>query len=306
MLPSYVLNKIKTQLPQLDQLYSDLFDGGKGIRAHLVQDVCSKLNKSKEDANFLSEMVENIHHCSLLHDDVIDASLFRRNKKSAWAQFSRKKAILAGDYLLAHTALKLSSYGSLELLKVTSQTIKDMVKGEWLQQEILMKETLKELDHIHILKTATLFSWCLRAPFLCQKEIDTSLQGKLIEIGIIFGQLFQRADDAMDFNIHNKEQKPAFKDLKEGYLNYFGVFLREQAGKKYNASLRQCRSASDLENLLGREKIEEYTQSFDNINKDLMKKCISKIDNLKSMLKPDQESLIPSLKEWLSRLYLRD
>ena len=275
------------------------------MRARLVRDLSKCLCLSKEDTILLCESIENIHHSSILHDDVIDASQMRRNRMATWVKFSKQEAILAGDYLMAQVSFRISDYGNLPLLKLTSTAIKNMVKGEWLQQEQLGRESFATLDQVHIFKTSALFEWCVRAPFLIVGKTETALHSLLTEIGNTFGQLFQRADDAIDFGIRNKESKKEFKDLEEGYLNFFGVYLQENAGIKNKKALRSCRNLSQLKHFIGEKNLQQQIQAFDKMNEQLMSQCYQKIEKLSVFLQSDQQKLISVLQSWIPRLYLR-
>lgn len=291
------------QAHTLNEVYKDLFNGGKGLRACLTKDIASQLGLSKNESSLLEESVEGIHHSSILHDDVLDSSRLRRNRLTAWVKFSKNKAILAGDYLLAQVSFKISEYGNLELLKLTAITIKKMVQGEWLQSENLGKETLQNLDKIHTLKTSSLFQWCLKAPFFCCHKNNKNLHNILDHIGCIFGRLFQRSDDLMDFGFRNKENKDVFKDLKEGYLNFFGVFLQENTPMKGEKDLRLCRNMEDLKKLLSDKELEKQIASFDQQNKQLILECETHIDKLSELL--SHKSLGETLKSWCNKLYFR-
>ena len=292
-----------SQAHTLNEVYKDLFNGGKGLRACLTRDIAQHLGLSKSESSLLEESVEGIHHSSILHDDVLDSSLLRRNQLTAWVKFSKNKAILAGDYLLAQVSFKISEYGNLELLKLTSITIKKMVQGEWLQSENMGKETLKTLDKIHTLKTSSLFQWCLKAPFFCCHKNNKNLHNILDHIGCIFGQLFQRSDDLMDFGFRNKENKDVFKDLKEGYLNFFGVFLKENISLKDEKDLRLCRNMEDLKKLLSDKELNKQTSNFDQQNKQLILECETYIDKLVELL--SHKPLGDTLKSWCNKLYFR-
>ena len=295
----------RTQLPKLDQLYQELFAGGKGVRARLVKDISECLHLPPEGTALLCESVESIHHSSILHDDVIDASRVRRNRLAAWVKFSKREAILAGDYLMAQVSFRISESGNVHLLKLTSSAIKKMVQGEWLQRELIGRETLKGLNQVHIWKTSALFEWGLKAPFLFLHDHQPSLQALLGEIGVIFGQLFQRADDAIDFGVRNKENKKEFKDLQEGYLNFFGVYLREKIPIKNIQKLRACRNLQQLKEITGESVLKEQVQAFDHINQQLSDVCLHRIDQLEGCLNKKQKKLIPILKSWTKKLYLR-
>ncbi len=294
---------IDSQVHTLNEIYKELFNGGKGLRAHLTRDISRHLDLSVNESSLLEESVEGIHHSSILHDDVLDSSRLRRNQLTTWVKFSKNKAILAGDYLLAQVSFKISEYGNLDLLKLTSTTIKQMVQGEWFQSENLGRETLKSLNQVHILKTSPLFQWCLKAPFFCCNKNNTYLHKILDHIGCIFGQLFQRSDDMMDFGFRNKENKDVFKDLNEGYLNFFGVFLKENTHIKDVKSLRSCRNSEDLKKLFGEEELKKQVDNFDEWNRKLILECEKSIDKLSTLV--SHKDLGHTLKSWCNTLYFR-
>ena len=95
-------------------------------------------NLKKNHNNYinLAAATELIHVASLLHDDVLDNSLKRRNKGTINADFDNKYAILAGDFLFGK-AFKLittidSSYNN-HITSLVASTTNLMVEGEILQ-----------------------------------------------------------------------------------------------------------------------------------------------------------------------------
>ena len=214
-------------LPKLNSLYDDLFSGGKGFRSKLVQMIGGPIGLSQDTQHLLCQTIEFIHNASLLHDDLIDGSTLRRGKPAAWSKYTPEYAVLAGDYLLARVMVNLSGYGNIKLVQFTSETISDLLEGEWLQDSVVgdFFVSLEQLDRIHNLKTASLFKWCLRAPFIAAENYDETLHRTLDEMGTLLGQLFQRSDDLLDYDIRNDEGKAILGDLKSGYLNSFGAFI---------------------------------------------------------------------------------
>jgi hexaprenyl-diphosphate synthase len=81
----------------------------------------------------LAEITEMIHTASLLHDDVIDISMTRRNSATANAEFGNKMAILAGDFLLARASLALARLRNLEVVELLATVISNLVEGEFMQ-----------------------------------------------------------------------------------------------------------------------------------------------------------------------------
>ncbi len=286
--------KIPKELPKMQQLYTDLFAGGKGFRAALVMQVAESLMIPKDQSTLLARCIEFIHNSSLLHDDFVDQAPLRRGKPAAWHEYGSGYAVLAGDYLLARVMKELSEQGSLELINYTSQAILDLVEGEWLQDATLNRIdiTQEEINRIHIKKTSSLFSWCFKAPALLLKESKDEDKETLLKIGELFGLLLQRSDDLLDFNIRNFEGKTYFTDIQSGYFNSFMIevtkdFSDEKKRKVFDfKSLEDFKTYFDtnLENELKSfdlkstkilEELKQLILSFNFFNKDFQKDLIS-------------------------------
>ena len=179
-------------LPKLNTLYDDLFSSGKGFRSKLISNIGGHLRLTEDQIKLLCQTIEFIHNASLLHDDLIDRSHLRRGKPAAWLKFNPEYAVLAGDYLLARVMVNLSNYGAISLIKYTSETISDLLEGEWLQDSLVGDWGVKmhQLDQVHKLKTASLFKWCFRAPFIIAEKEDEELHKSLSLMGDIMGSSF--------------------------------------------------------------------------------------------------------------------
>ena len=92
----------------------------------------------------LAEITEMIHTASLLHDDVIDVSMTRRNAPTANAEFGNKMAILAGDFLLARASIALARLRHVEVVELMSTIISNLVEGEFMQ---LRNSALEGTEH---------------------------------------------------------------------------------------------------------------------------------------------------------------
>jgi len=294
-------------LPKLNKLYDDLFSAGKGFRSRLIQIVSSHLHVDKKSQHLLAQTIEFIHNASLLHDDLIDRSPLRRSKTAAWLKYSPEYAVLAGDYLLARVMVNLSRYGNLRLIQYTSEIISDLLEGEWIQDSLMRDWDvgLAQLDQVHNLKTASLFKWCLKAPFLCIENYDDLVHHILEELGGILGLLFQRSDDLLDFNVRNYEGKHVLGDLKSGYFNSFSAFLTNNMNAEQKTRFRNCATIEELENVLGPGKLQAAVADFDKINKRFIDLYFHQCEMLKGYLKPEQQSLITDLKKLPEPLYWR-
>jgi octaprenyl-diphosphate synthase len=294
-------------LPKLNSLYDDLFSAGKGFRSKLIQRIGKHLRLNQRHEHLLAQTIEFIHNASLLHDDLIDRSPLRRSKTAAWLKYSPEYAVLAGDYLLARVMVNLSRNGNLRLIQYTAEMISDLLEGEWIQDSLVRdwNVQLNQLDQVHDLKTASLFKWCLRAPFIAQENYDEQLHQTLDEMGTLLGLLFQRGDDLLDFDIRNDEAKALLGDLKSGYLNSFGAFLSREFNADKKQQLRKCETLGAVKELVGPDNFAKAVQDFDAMNTQVIELYEHKAKSLEGFLKPEARGLIADLSDLPSVLYFR-
>lgn len=295
-------------LPKLSKLYDDLFTGGKGFRAKLIKMMADNLSLDARAEHLLAQTIEFIHNASLLHDDLVDRSHLRRGKTAGWLKYTPEYAVLAGDYLLARVMVNLSAHGNIRLVQYTSEIISDLLEGEWLQDSVVgdFFVTLEQLDRIHNLKTASLFKWCIRAPFLAQERYDTELHQILEEMGTLLGQLFQRSDDLLDYDIRNNEGKAILGDLKSGYLNSFGAFVCKGMSRQQIDQIVKSQTLQDYyTNVGGKAQFDQKILEFDEMNKGLIQLYEHHLERLKKHLKPGEEKLIAQLRPLTDILYWR-
>lgn len=294
-------------LPKLNSLFDDLFSTGKGFRSKLIHLVGKHLDLKERDEHLLAQTIEFIHNASLLHDDLIDRSPLRRSKTAAWLKYSPEYAVLAGDYLLARVMVNLSRYGNLRLIQYTAEMISDLLEGEWIQDSLVKdwNVQLNQLDKVHDLKTASLFKWCLRSPFIAQENYEENLHQILGEMGALLGLLFQRGDDLLDFDIRNDEGKALLGDLKSGYFNSFAAFLAKDFSEAKKQDLRKCETLDQVKTLVGMEEFLKTTEAFDEMNRQVIALYEHKAHSLKSFLEPRQLGLVSDLIGLPSLLYFR-
>ncbi len=294
-------------LPKLNSLYDDLFSSGKGFRSKLIQVFGKHLGLSSRQEHLLAQTIEFIHNASLLHDDLIDRSNLRRSKTAAWLKYSPEYAVLAGDYLLARVMVNLSRYGNLRLIQYTAEIISDLLEGEWIQDSLVSdwNVQLRQLDQVHDLKTASLFKWCLRAPFIAKENYDENLHQTLEEMGTLLGTLFQRGDDLLDFDIRNDEGKALLGDLKSGYLNSFAAYLARNLSADKKQQLRGCTELAQVKELVGLENFNHTVQSFDDMNRQVISLYAHKAKSLERYLLASELGLINELMGLPEVLYFR-
>ncbi len=291
-------------LPKLNQLYDQLFEGGKGFRARLVSQIAEFVSLDASTTSLLAQTVEFIHNSSLLHDDLIDKAPMRRGKAAAWMEYGPEYTVLAGDYLLARVVLNLSQHGHIGLVQITGKALSDLLEGEWLQDSIRhdVSVTWEQMDRIHRLKTSSLFSWCIKAPFVF-KNYGDDIVNLLSEMGDDLGALLQRSDDLLDFNIRNAEGKTTFTDLKAGYLNLFSIALFQTPEQRQKAF--KVQSIEQVYELVGQQKFEHVLNAFDTKNAKLIAEVVQKATKIqeKCNLSPDFVEFVEAV---ATKIYWRD
>lgn len=295
-------------LPKLNRLYDDLFEGGKGFRSLLTQKVAGPLGLDQKAIQLLCQTIEFIHNASLLHDDLIDRSNLRRGKTAAWLKFTPEYAVLAGDYLLARVMTNLSSYGNIQLVQFTSQTISELLEGEWIQDSLVgdFELSFDQLTQVHNLKTASLFRWCLYSPFIAVENHDENIRNLIFDMGTTLGLLFQRSDDLLDYDIRNYENKAILGDLKSGYLNSFGAFLCDHSETPgLRERIAQVQSLGELKQLVGEDYFDGCIERFDEVNQELIALYQHKLQLLSESLSDQQKVICKNLAPLPELLYWR-
>ena len=160
-------------------------------------------------------LIEILHTATLIHDDVVDESNYRRGFFSVNALWKSKYSVLIGDYLLSK-GLELSvNNNDFKFLGILSQAVKNMSEGEITQLKKSKTLNINEKDYFKIInqKTASLFSSC------CEMGSSSSGANKknillMREFGSLVGQAFQIRDDLFGYLSHDIG-KPSLNDFKQ-------------------------------------------------------------------------------------------
>ena len=212
-----------------------LKSGGKRIRPLLTlgsAKLCGYENGNR-DVN-LAACIELIHNATLLHDDVIDNSYFRRGVKTSNAIWGNQSSILVGDYLLSRCFEMMVEDGSQEILKLLSSTSSKIAQGEVLQLEYKGEIDILEEIYFNIInsKTAALFAAAAKVG-ACIANKSKKEKDALESYGKNIGLAFQIADDALDYYstkaIFGKE---IGKDFYEGKVTLPIIFLFQKANSE--------------------------------------------------------------------------
>lgn len=201
--------------------------GGKRIRPLLV--IYSGLIFGENTPELLQTAVasELIHMASLIHDDIVDNSVLRRNRPSINSIWGNNFAVLGGDYLFAKAFGILASKRLNCSMEYMVEAIQSMCLGEIVQAEdrFNCECSLEEYYEKIACKTAILLKCCCQAGAAAQNA--TSEEIELIgEYGLNLGLAFQITDDILDLcGSSELTGKPKREDLRQGIISMPIIYL---------------------------------------------------------------------------------
>lgn len=257
---SYIRNSLRRHTYQEDlyEIATYYFDGnGKAIRPLVVILMARAINYHmyKEDGGLLSSqreiamISEMIHTASLVHDDVIDQSDFRRGKPSVNVMWNHKQVTMAGDFVLAVASMMLARLRNNDVTLILSQVVTDLVQGEFMQ--LGSKETENE-RFAHYLtktyrKTASLIANAVKAVAVLGGAAD-QLSELSYQYGRNLGLAFQLVDDLLDFVSSSAAMgKPTAADLKLGLATAPVLFACEKYPELNPMIMRRFQEPGDVE-----------------------------------------------------------
>ena len=225
---------LKTTVPLLDKIMHYIIKRkGKQMRPMFVF-LCAKLfGETKESAYTAASLIELLHTATLVHDDVIDESNFRRGVFSINALWKNKISVLVGDFLLSRGLLLAVEKNEFELLKIVSHAVKDMSEGELLQIEKTRKLNITEEVYFEIIrkKTATLISACCAAGASSSETSSENISQMKI-FGEKVGIAFQIKDDLFDYTQSPLIGKPTGLDIREKKMTLPLIYTLNQVNKQ--------------------------------------------------------------------------
>jgi geranylgeranyl pyrophosphate synthase len=166
----------------------------------------------------LAASVELLHTATLVHDDVIDNADTRRGRPTVNSVFQNSTTVMLGDFLFAHAADQVVRTDELRVVKLFSQTLMVMAKGE-IRQDMAAYDSRQTIrDYLARIggKTASLFSTACEGGAIVAGEPDDHVAA-LRDYGYNFGMAFQVVDDVLDYSGEAEETgKSLGDDLAEG------------------------------------------------------------------------------------------
>lgn len=238
----YINEYVTSEIKLIPEVAHHLIDsGGKRFRPLLLL-ICARLCGYNGESRFpMATVMEFIHTATLLHDDVIDQASIRRGKTSANQIFGNAISILVGDFLCFKSYMLMTEIGSLDILKLISETGDIMSEGEVFQLSKCGDINLTEDEYFSIIekKTAVLISASCAAGAILgsapREKIDA-----LAQFGRNAGMAFQITDDILDYMAKGEEfGKSIGKDMEEGKITLPLIFTIKQSTEEEKNKIKE-------------------------------------------------------------------
>ncbi|HBM90834.1 MAG TPA: farnesyltranstransferase [Rhodospirillaceae bacterium] len=216
-----ILERMDSDVPLISDLAQHVISaGGKRLRPLLALAVARLCDYEGTRHQKLATSVEFIHTATLLHDDVVDASLLRRGSSSANALFGNQASVLVGDFLFSRAFHLMVEDGSLEVLRILSNASAVISQGEVLQLVTQRDTATSEQAYLDIIsaKTAELFASACRVGAVVANKTAAE-DDALRTFGLNLGIAFQIVDDVLDYSaVQEKLGKTIGDDFREGKI----------------------------------------------------------------------------------------
>lgn len=188
---------------------------GKQMRPMFVFLTASTVGQIKDPTYRGASLIELLHTATLVHDDVVDESTYRRGFFSVNALWKNKIAVLVGDFLLSRGMLLSIDHEDFDLLKIVSEAIREMSEGEILQMEKAKRLDITEDVYYEVIrqKTASLITACCKVG-AASTGADSETIRLMGEFGEKVGMAFQIKDDLFDYGTQ-EIGKPLGIDIRE-------------------------------------------------------------------------------------------
>lgn len=204
--------------------------GGKRIRPLIVLLSARLCGETNPDTIKYAVLLELLHTATLIHDDVVDNTMERRNQQSVNAKFDNRIAVLLGDYILALAIQLGARTNNSEVMNILSDLSKDLVEGELRQLVSSNESIVSESRYFDIIwkKTAALISACTELGAISAKANSEKVK-KLRLIGEKLGLCFQIRDDIFDYFEQGNIGKPTGNDIREGKITLPLIYALQNA-----------------------------------------------------------------------------
>lgn len=209
--------------------------GGKRLRPALALFGAKFHSFDLEKVIPLAATLELIHMASLVHDDVVDASMTRRGKPTVKAMWGNRISTHIGSYLFAKSLILISKYNDTPLItEVLAETSVKMSQGEIIQisSSFDINQSIRNYFYRIRSKTALLIAASAQLGAVACGA-DRSVYLPLRRYGYNIGMAFQITDDILDMIAEQRQLgKPIGGDLRQGIITLPVIYALTRCREK--------------------------------------------------------------------------
>ncbi|MAZ39714.1 MAG: octaprenyl diphosphate synthase [Legionellales bacterium] len=248
----HITTHLHPEIELINELGHYIIDsGGKRLRPLLVLLSANAFQYIGDHHIRLAAIVEFIHTATLLHDDVVDASLLRRGNETANAIWGDQSSVLVGDYLFSRSFQLMVEVKSLRVMELLANASNTIAAGEVQQLINCHDPDTTEERYYQVItdKTAKLFSAASELGALISQQSEVTIQA-MADYGLSIGIAFQLMDDILDYKGDPKAMgKNIGDDLAEGKPTLPLIHALKNADAKTKTIIRNAIIKGDIENM---------------------------------------------------------
>jgi len=261
------IDKINHALDRELSLYSESefieplkysLEGGKRIRPIILVLAAESVGKIDDNILAASCAVEFLHMESIIHDDIIDNEIMRRQKDPFHIKYGYNTSVLTGDFVLGLILAISSRLDNARVTKDLATTAMLMSEGEMIESRLETSEDVTFDDYLKVIeyKTATAFEVAARIGAIIANGSEEEIEA-LTEYGKNIGIAYQIRDDLLDW----KNEDKLFNLLIKKSSDPRDVFNKmEELLKKYSDKARtSLRKISDNDAKMNLDNLIKFT-----------------------------------------------
>ena len=252
--------------------------GGKRLRPALCLLSCEVFGGDPQKALPFAMATEILHNFLLIHDDIEDDDVMRRDQKTLWAEIGLPNALNVADFMIARaygliTEAQLPVEINLKLCRSFSHVLQKTVEGQALDINLRGDPdiTLETYYRIVTLKTGYYLALPWVGGAMVSGAEEASL-GPLWDLGMCLGPAFQIRDDLIDLTEGKGRGGELGCDIREGKPSIcYAYSIEAQKGSEEErarlidivSASRESTSEDDIAWVIEfyrREKVLDYAQ----------------------------------------------
>jgi geranylgeranyl diphosphate synthase type II len=257
--------------------------GGKRIRPVLALLANQMFDNNIDQAINPAIGLEIFHNFTLLHDDIMDKAVMRRNKETVHVKWNENVAILSGDtmMILAYQFISRTNEKYLkEILNLFNKTSLEVCEGQQYDMNFETNVNVSEAEYIEMirLKTSVLIAASLKIGAITGNA-NTEDAENIYNYGINIGLGFQLQDDLLDtYGDENVFGKKIGNDIVTNKKTFLLISaLKKAKGKDYDGLIELLENKTRPDN----EKIEKVINLYNKLEiKNLVKEKIEYYFNI--------------------------